>query len=211
MENDAAYNLSKQEYDQSYLNQLSGYLPEYFDNMTSQIADQTAQSGITTQAMQSALDSYNAYSDVEAAQIESLNNINPEDYADRAAADAAQAFSNAEAANRRSMSRMGVNPNSGRFADQSRLNATDKALAISSAKTQGRIQGEETAFNRRQSALNTRSSVPTYTSSTSLVSPVSATSGSSITSTDISSSSASSYLSSAASTNSGSTELIKAI
>ncbi len=82
-----------------------------------------------------------------------LNGMDPEAQANRAAADAAQAFAGSSAAMSRSAARMGVNPNSGRFAAMDTGRAVQRAQAIGGARTQGRIQGEREKFARMQSAM----------------------------------------------------------
>jgi hypothetical protein len=80
--------------------------------------------------------------------------LDPTQQADMAAADIAQAFGNQQAAQRRDMSRMGVNPNSGRFADQSRLNATARAAATAGARTKARQDTKQLNFSRLGDGVN---------------------------------------------------------
>jgi hypothetical protein len=91
---------------------------------------------------------------VQAFYDEAQNGLDPTQQANMAQADVAQAFAGTEAANRRDMARMGVNPNSGRFADQSRLNATDQALATAGARTKARQDTKQLNFSRLGEGVN---------------------------------------------------------
>ncbi len=71
----------------------------------------------------------------------------------RASADAMHSFANSQQMLNRNMARMGVNPNSGRFAAMSNQNSLDQAKTVAGAKTQARVQGEEQNFNRLTTAM----------------------------------------------------------
>ena len=71
----------------------------------------------------------------------------------RASADAMHSFANSQQQLGRNMARMGVNPNSGRFAALSNQNSLNQAKAVAGAKTQARVQGEEQNFNRLTTAM----------------------------------------------------------
>lgn len=90
---------------------------------------------------------------------ESLDGVDVESRANKAAADAAQAFMNTSSQTNRSAARMGVNPNSGRFAAMANQNSIDQAKAVSSAKTQARTAAEQENFGRLASAMSTTVSV----------------------------------------------------
>jgi hypothetical protein len=70
----------------------------------------------------------------------------------QAKADVAGAFAGQTAANNRSMARMGVNPNSGAFADMSRQTATSRAKALGGAANTARTNAENENFNRLHGA-----------------------------------------------------------
>lgn len=78
--------------------------------------------------------------------------IDPEQYVGQAAADTTDAFAGALETQRRSASRMGVNPNSGRFAALEQNWARAMAATKSGAMTDARFKAEDTKFNRTQVA-----------------------------------------------------------
>ena len=65
-----------------------------------------------------------------------------------AQADAAKGFEDAAAATARNMSRMGVNPNSGRYAGVNAEQDLAKAAAVAGARTQARTTTEDENFRR---------------------------------------------------------------
>ncbi|WP_300456616.1 hypothetical protein [Desulfobacula sp.] len=84
---------------------------------------------------------------------EALNGVDVEGRANKAAADAAQAFMGSQATLGRDSSRMGINPNSGRFAAMSNANALNRAKAISGARTAARTNAEQENFGRLTNAM----------------------------------------------------------
>lgn len=68
--------------------------------------------------------------------------------------DVANAFAGQELGTRMSMARMGVDPTSGRYADQDRTNATSRALAVSGAGTNARLNAEKENYSRLSNATN---------------------------------------------------------
>lgn len=116
-------------------------------------SEQLAGKGLV--AAESDLDRYTANAGmIQDFYDQSQNGLNVNEQMNRAQADISQAFANQQAAQRRDMSRMGVNPNSGRFADQSRLNATSQALATAGARTQARNNTEQLNFSRLGEGVN---------------------------------------------------------
>ncbi|MFA7188692.1 MAG: hypothetical protein WC117_01240 [Sphaerochaetaceae bacterium] len=85
---------------------------------------------------------------------QALNGVDIGDRMTQAKADVASAFANQTSATNRDMSRMGINPNSGRYADQSRLNATNQAKATASAATTARTTAEDENYTRLKDATN---------------------------------------------------------
>lgn len=75
-----------------------------------------------------------------------------EQLATTAAADAGDAFSNTQAMNARSMSAMGVNPNSGRFAGTANRSALGLASARAGAMNGSRVQSEQLGWAKRLDA-----------------------------------------------------------
>ena len=84
---------------------------------------------------------------------ESLEGIDVEEAAARAAADASQAFMGAEGSMRRSTGRMGIHPNSGRFADMMNTTSMNKAKAMGFAKTNARNNAEKENYGRLSNAM----------------------------------------------------------
>jgi hypothetical protein len=80
--------------------------------------------------------------------------IDPEQYVGKAAADTTDAFAGALETQRRSATRMGVNPNSGRFAALEQNWARAMAATKSGAMTDARFKANDTKFARTQAAAN---------------------------------------------------------
>lgn len=85
---------------------------------------------------------------------QSLNGVNVESRANQAAADAAQAFMNSNNIAKRDAARMGVDPNSGRFAATANQNAIERSKAIGSAKSTARNSAESENYQRLTTAMN---------------------------------------------------------
>ena len=71
-----------------------------------------------------------------------------------AAADSANAWKDVQAATARASARMGVNPNSGRFAGIQAAQDTQKAAQMAGARTQARVGAEQENFDRLQKAAS---------------------------------------------------------
>ena len=84
---------------------------------------------------------------------EALDGVNVEDRANKAAADATQAFMNSTDITKRNSARMGINPNSGRFASMMNTDALNRTKAVAGAKTQARTQAEQENFARLNTAM----------------------------------------------------------
>lgn len=145
------------------LNTYAGLQGTRDDILTQQYANQLAGTGLNANlldAQQSELDLYNnSQGIVSDFYKQSQEGLNVNEQMNMAQADVAQAFANTQAAQNRDMARMGVNPNSGRFADQSRLNATNQALATAGARTNARMATEDVNYNRLSNATNVRQSL----------------------------------------------------
>jgi hypothetical protein len=128
--------------------------------LTQQYQNSLAGAGLNAnilESQQANLDQYNATRGmVDDFYQQSQEGLDVNEQMNMAQADIAQAFANTQAAQRRDMGRMGVNPNSGRFADQSRLNATNQALATAGARTNARTATQDTNYNRLAAAVNVR-------------------------------------------------------
>ncbi len=83
-----------------------------------------------------------------------------QEYAAKSNADINQAFGQQKAINLRNLGRMGINPNSGRFADTNKSTNTSQALALAGGKTSAFRQGQTEALNRKANALNYRRGMP---------------------------------------------------
>jgi len=104
--------------------------------------------------MQSRLEGLEARGGIRDAYYnEALNGLNPEAEADRAGTDAAHAFASSNETMLRDAARMGVGPESGRFAGASRTNSIERAKQIGGARSLARFQTEKEQFNRLNSAV----------------------------------------------------------
>ena len=100
-----------------------------------------------------------AYRPIEDQMISDASKTGAEfgqEIANRSSADVTQGFDKAQAINTRNLTRMGVNPNSGKFANQNKAFTTSRALADAGGRTSAFTQGNDLAFNRKSSALNYR-------------------------------------------------------
>ncbi|MCP3941624.1 MAG: hypothetical protein GY710_09105 [Desulfobacteraceae bacterium] len=84
---------------------------------------------------------------------ESLQGVDVEGRANKAGADAAQAFAGSHAIMSRDAAKMGVNPNSGKFASMTNTNALNRAKTISGARTQARTGAEQENYGRLTNAM----------------------------------------------------------
>ncbi len=84
---------------------------------------------------------------------ESLDGLDVEGEANKAGADAAHSFANSEAVMGRGAARMGVNPNSGKFASMTNTNAINRAKTISGARTTARSGAEKENYGRLTNAM----------------------------------------------------------
>jgi hypothetical protein len=78
----------------------------------------------------------------------------------RAEADVQQAFDNAEGQSQRALTRLGINPSSGRFMALQQRIAADKAAALAGASTNAENQRREGAIGLRQQAANLAQGFP---------------------------------------------------
>lgn len=84
---------------------------------------------------------------------ESLDGVDAEARANKAGADVAQEFDTSNAILGRNAARMGINPNSGRFAGMSNSTALERAKAVASAKTTARTNAESENYQRLNNAM----------------------------------------------------------
>jgi hypothetical protein len=149
----------------AYYKNMQGDLDAYGDNqgvrddiLTEQYKNQLAGQGLNAGviAAQSAnLDTYNQNRDIiQDYYDQSRDGLNIDEQVRMARSDVSQAFDDQNAASRRSMARMGVNPNSGRFVDQARLDATEKAKAMAGAATSARNSAKNVNYARLGGATN---------------------------------------------------------
>lgn len=80
--------------------------------------------------------------------------VNPEEYMGQATIDTGLSYDKARGTAERQLSRMGVNPNSGRFAGMEQKWALAKAAAEAGAKTKARATARDENFNRLMSLAN---------------------------------------------------------
>lgn len=94
---------------------------------------------------------------------EAMDGLNEEQMAAKAAEDVRSGFGMRERQNIRDLSRMGVNPNSGRYNAVKRMNTVDQAAQVAKAKNDARFQAKNTNLSRMQSGLGYRGTNPTQT------------------------------------------------
>ncbi len=83
-----------------------------------------------------------------------VGKINPENYADQAGTDVQQAYANTTDQALRNASRLGINPNSGAFAESMAGSANDQALSLAGARNQGRQQGTQAKMGGLQNVVS---------------------------------------------------------
>lgn len=86
---------------------------------------------------------------------QALQGVNPDQKVTQARTDVAAAFKDQEQTLRRNAARMGLNPNSNRYAESMGAGGLSQARAAAGAMTQARNTAEDTNFSRLQSATNT--------------------------------------------------------
>ncbi len=83
----------------------------------------------------------------------SADGVDVEGRVNKAGADAAHSFAGSQDAMSRGAARMGVNPNSGRFASMTNTNALNRAKTISGARTKARTGAEQENYQRLTNAM----------------------------------------------------------
>lgn len=155
------YNANLLSSKQNDLDIYNQYNPDLLTGQYQNAIDGTEYNANVLDAHQLDLDLYNqSRGMVEDYYQQAQEGLDINDQMSLAKADVAQAFANTQKANNMQMARMGVNPNSGKYADQSRLNATNQALATAFAGTSARRNAEETNFNRLAGAVKMRNGTP---------------------------------------------------
>lgn len=94
------------------------------------------------------LSTYNQLVQPAISNLQRYAQIGENELADQASADNTLAYSKAYNTAARQLSRMGVNPNSGRFAGMARDVSLNQAAAEASARNQARIQARNENFSR---------------------------------------------------------------
>ena len=82
-----------------------------------------------------------------------MNGVDVNQRVSDASADVMQSFQNSNSIARRNAGRMGINPNSGRFAETIKAGALDRATSVAGAKTQARSLAELENYGRLQTAV----------------------------------------------------------
>lgn len=149
---------AQNEYGIDEINAKSAVLPGQTDLTLEQIASQRellpGQTELAGEQISDTLTGLKEKAPVRSAFYKSaLDGINIDERVNNAAADATQSFGTANAVNRRNTARMGINPNSGRFAEESRTSSLDMAKTVASAKTGARTLAELEQFGRLQTAM----------------------------------------------------------
>ncbi|HEX9972293.1 MAG TPA: hypothetical protein VGD14_09500 [bacterium] len=84
---------------------------------------------------------------------QALTGVDVESRASRAAADAITSFKNSDSITRRNASRMGINPNSGAFANAINSNSLNQAKTVAGAMNTARTNAEQENFARLTTAM----------------------------------------------------------
>lgn len=124
------------------------------------------------------LDLYGQYRNIDEQFLkESQEGLDLNQEMGRAQADVAQSFKGAVSNMLRDSARMGVNPNSGKFASSMGQLARDKALATAGARTNAYSQGRDTNYNRLGNAVNIRKGLAPANTNFNAANPYSAAQG----------------------------------
>lgn len=151
MPGETELNIAKNEASLSLLPGQTALTAEQIEANRSLIPGQTTLAGMQIE------DSMTAMGEREPVRAEfynqSLNGVDVESRVNKAAADASHAFMSSDNIMRRNASRMGINPNSGKFASMSNTNSINRAKTIAGAKTTARTNAEQENFGRLQTAM----------------------------------------------------------
>lgn len=121
----------------SFTNRLSG-----------QASRLNSQAGYFNDLSGKFVDYSDAINDMAIGNLLKYGEVSENDLLDRASADNALAYSKSYDAAQRNLSRMGINPNSGRFAGANLDMALTRAAAEAGARNQARIQARNENFTR---------------------------------------------------------------
>jgi len=111
-------------------------------------------------------DTYNKNFLPVSKQIIDMSKVSPDFLGDEAAVDVGMAFDESKNIANRNLSRMGINPNSGRFAGLQQQWAIARAAAEAGAKTRGRRKAGDIQFRRLLQAAGVGSFLPQLSAST---------------------------------------------
>jgi len=128
--------------------------PDQFLNRVSGMANRTSALGDTMQAQGTGLlNKWGGRVDSAFNDASSIASREPSWYADRAGVTSNQAFDESKGVQDRALSRMGINPNSGRFVGLQTQWGLARAAAEAGARTRAAQDSEATRFSRLQNLL----------------------------------------------------------
>lgn len=118
-----------------------------------------AQNAIAQQQLDMAQEQYNYYKttyrplEEEIVSNAGLSDAEQQEMVTTAGLTTQSAFDSAEASRNRNLQRMGVNPNSGAYAENTRKSAISKAVAKANSQNTARSQAEEMDYNQKVAAV----------------------------------------------------------
>jgi hypothetical protein len=118
-----------------------------------------SQNAIAQQELDMAKEQYNYYKttyrplEEEIVANAGLSDSEQQEMVTTAGLTTQSAFDNAEASRNRNLQRMGVNPNSGAYAENTRKSAISKAVAKANSQNTARTQAEEMDYNQKVAAV----------------------------------------------------------
>ena len=126
-----------------------------------------AQNAIAQQQMDMAQEQYDYYKttyrplEEEIVANAGLSDAEQQEMVTKAGLTTQSAFDSAEASRNRNLQRMGINPNSGAYAENTRKSAISKAVAKANSQNTARAQAEEMDYNQKVAAVGLGKGLPT--------------------------------------------------
>jgi hypothetical protein len=126
-----------------------------------------AQNAIAQQQLEMAQEQYDYYKttyrplEEEIVANAGLSDAEQQEMVTKAGLTTQSAFDSAEASRNRNLQRMGINPNSGAYAENTRKSAISKAVAKANSQNTTRAQAEEMDYNQKVAAVGLGKGLPT--------------------------------------------------
>ncbi len=126
-----------------------------------------AQNAIAQQQMEMAQEQYDYYKttyrplEEEIVANAGLSDSEQQEMVTKAGLTTQSAFDSAEASRNRNLQRMGINPNSGAYAENTRKSAISKAVAKANSQNTARAQAEEMDYSQKAAAVGLGKGLPT--------------------------------------------------